>query len=163
MRIPAILSASSICLATFLGMSNAYSQTLTGGWIGELQISSKPDLWKKSETDPISFSIQTCGGETEIRFSQDGKIYKKMSGPFDVKSVNGSTLITTINSQHKWVQTNVWSIVKLSDDEASFQWLRHVNNFTALKEEKGRYFGLLGNGTLKKVSPNCDLFKKQNQ
>ncbi len=131
------------------------SSAFSGTWQGNVEVVYKPDLWDKSVTENVSFVFQNCHGELEIRMNHGNRKNMQMQGPFVTNHENGTYHIYTLNSRRKWVQTNIWSIVQISDDQAYFQWLRDVNNFGLENDNKKRYFGILGKGKLSKISDAC--------
>ncbi|MFV1983056.1 MAG: hypothetical protein ACC657_05900 [Thiohalomonadales bacterium] len=147
-------------------ISNVYAKdklelyNFSGSWLGSLEVLRQPESLEKSKMNNITYLFQYCDGNMEVRFSKNGKKYFKMSGPFEIKSTNGSYLISVQNSKKGWVQTNVWSIVITSEEHAYFQLLRDVSNYKLDINNKLRYFGLMGNGSLKKISTTCDVIKK---
>lgn len=81
--------------------------------------------------------------------------FAEIDDPFVVEKLNSSYLIYSLTGSESWAQSQVFSIVQLSQNELSIQWNRQVNNFTDSPDSDWRTFGMFGSGKLKLQSESC--------
>ena len=116
-------------------------KAISGSWHAEIKPFTTQKLPEQDVKSTYQVAFLNCENSPKIYLNTDGKSFGFLNRDFVKMSKSGNYILTAIKDGGDWVETQIWSFVKISDKEASIQWSRMVNNPEVKPDHELRSFG----------------------
>jgi len=131
---------------------------MRGFWEGKLKVSETVVAPEVEEHSSISIRLDNCGGFPIIHTgNSDAEGFKPIARILQVSEKAGNAVLLSVVDGKDWVETQLWTLIELSENEAAIQWNRMVSNVTLKLGDDEREFGFLGSGRLTKLDGHCEV------
>lgn len=144
-------------IGDYLSESVPRLNQMRGFWEGKLRVSETVVAPEVDEPSSMSIRLDNCGGFPIIHLdNSDAEGFKPIARILQVSEKAGNAVLLSVVDGKDWVETQLWTLIELSENEAAIQWNRMVSNVILKPDDDKREFGFLGSGRLTKLNGQCE-------